>query len=118
MIEHKIVERTASQVDQVVYITTTAGDADTRVLAPYEQVIEVNSALGTLGIYMPPVASAKGRFYSIIALTGATKTVTVYDSTLAPSHDWPGDISLNANLDRVLLFSDGKRWWVISDMFT
>lgn len=114
----KAVQMMASNVDPRVKITTAAGDADIYKLAPYEQIVEVDSSLGTLSLYLPDVGESEGLEFSITALTGATKTVTVKELSSGNSLDWPGDSALNANLDRGLYKSDGKRWWVSVDQFT
>lgn len=116
MLPSRIVEQIASRVDNRLKITTGAGDADTYDLSPYEQIIEVDSTLGTLALYMPDVGACEGLEFSITALTGSTKTVTVYEKSSGNSLDWPGNISLNADYDRALLKCDGKRWWITSDM--
>lgn len=99
-------------------ITTVAGDADAYTLKPYERYVEVDSTLGTLALSLPPVAECEGLEFSITALTGATKTVTITPYATSESYDWPGNPALNANLDRVHFKSDGKRWWIVTDMFT
>lgn len=116
MLQFGKLEMIGGGVDERLKITTGAGDADAQTLYPYQQVVEVDSTLGTLTLSLPNVADARGRLYSITALKGATKTVTVQDQD--ESYDWAGDISLDADDDRVLLYSDGKRWWVLCDMFT
>ena len=64
---------------------------------------------GPISIYLPPVADAKGRLYSIIARNAdAVNTITVKD--LDDSECWPGDIVLNGKCDRCLLYSDGLAW--------
>jgi hypothetical protein len=68
---------------------------------------------GTVGesitITLPPVAEAKGRFYTIIA-----RTITgQFDITIKDKSDsecWAGDITLSAKCDAVLLYSDGLCW--------
>lgn len=60
-------------------------------------------------ITLPPVAEARGRFYSIVCRSiagGATVTVADKDD----SECWPGDIVLNTTCDRLLLYSDGLCW--------
>lgn len=118
MIPDKFIEQFVSNPDNRKKITTAAGDADTYALPVNEQIVEVNSTLGTLGLYMPDVGAAKGLTYSITALTGSTKTVTVYEKSSGNSLDWPANAALNADYDRILLQSDGKRWWIVTDQYT
>jgi len=59
-------------------------------------------------IVLPPVAEAKGRFYSIVVRAAdAVNTVTVSDRD--DSECWT-DIVLNNKCDRLLLYSDGLFW--------
>jgi hypothetical protein len=118
MLPRNAIEQMVSAVDRHLLITTAAGDADTDYLEPYQQIVEVDSTLGTTTVYLPDVGVCEGLEFSITALVGATKTVTVTEKSSGNSLDWPGNASLNADLDRVLYKSDGKRWWVITDQFT
>jgi len=64
---------------------------------------------GPITITLPPVAEAKGRFYSIIVRNAdAVNTVTITDND--DSECWTGDIVMNGKCDRVLLYSDGLSW--------
>jgi len=68
-----------------------------------------NGDTGAIIISLPPVAEAKGRFYSIIARNAdAVNTITVQD--LDDSECWVGDIVLNGKCDRLLMYSDGLAW--------
>ena len=68
------------------------------------------SAAAAIVITLPPVADAKGRFYSIIARAAtAVNTITIADHN-NDSECWQGDIVLNGQCDRVLLYSDGLAW--------
>lgn len=117
-IPRKMVEELGSRVDPRLLKTAVAGDADTLVLKPHEQNVVVDSTLGTVTVYLPDVAEAEGKEYSITAPVGNTKTVTVTEKASGNSQDFGGDYSLNAAYDRLLIKSDGVRWWVIDDMFT
>jgi hypothetical protein len=65
---------------------------------------------GAITVYLPPVAEAKGRFYSIICRNAdAANTVTIAD--LDDSECWPADIVMDGKCDRVLLYSDGLAWF-------
>lgn len=63
---------------------------------------------GNITLTLPPVAEAKGRWYSIIARGVSGGTVTIADKD--DSECWPGDIVLNTTCDRALLYSDGLSW--------
>jgi len=67
---------------------------------------------GPINIFLPPVAEAKGRWYSIIVRNAdAVNTVTICD--LDDSECWIGDIVLNGKCDRALMYSDGLAWMPI-----
>lgn len=66
---------------------------------------------GAFTVYLPPVAEAKGRFYSIVCRNAdAVNTITVAD--LDDSECWAGDVTLNSKCDRVLAYSDGLCWFM------
>lgn len=58
---------------------------------------------------LPPVAEAKGRFYSIVVRNAdIVNTVTIADRD--DSECWIQDIVLNGKCDRLLMYSDGLCW--------
>ncbi len=118
MQDPKFIENNFSSVSRKYRRASVAGDADTQALAAYQQDVIVDSTLGTLTVYLPDVSEAKGKIYSVTATTGGTKTVTVSEKASGNSLDWPGDSTLNADNDRGLYFSDGQKWWVLTDQFT
>lgn len=64
---------------------------------------------GPIILTLPPVADAKGRFYSIVARNAdAVNTITITDDN--DSECWIADIILNGKCDRALLYSDGLCW--------
>lgn len=64
---------------------------------------------GAITITLPPVAQAKGRFYSIICRNAdGTNTVTIADKD--DSECWAKDIVMDGKCDRLLLYSDGLAW--------
>jgi hypothetical protein len=66
---------------------------------------------GPITITLPPVADARGRFYSIVVRDAdAFNTVTVADDN--DSECWIQDIVLNSKCDKLLLYSDGLCWHV------
>jgi len=67
----------------------------------------VNTANDSWALTLPPVAEAAGRILSIYATVANSKTLTVQDQD--DSVGWT-DISLNADDEHVLLYSDGLRW--------
>jgi len=65
---------------------------------------------GPIVLTLPPVAEAKGRFYSIIVRNAdALNTVTVQDKD--DSECWIGDIVFDGKCDRGLFYSDGLAWF-------
>ena len=82
------------------------------VLRPY-------TVAAAVVITLPPVAAAKGRFYSIVArtITGVFY-ITVQDRD--DSEDWEGDFVLDAAGEGQLLYSDGLKWMLrtFSDITT
>jgi len=70
---------------------------------------------GPWSLTLPPVAEAKGRWYSVICRDAdAVNFITLQDKD--DSECWPGDIMLNGKCDRALLYSDGLAWYVISTL--
>jgi hypothetical protein len=64
---------------------------------------------GPITVTLPPVAEAKGRFYSIICRDAdAINTVTIADRD--DSECWLGDIVFDGKCDRALMYSDGLAW--------
>lgn len=64
---------------------------------------------GPITITLPPVAEARGRFYSIVVRDAdAVNTVTVTDRD--DSECWIGDIVMNSKCDRLLMYSDEMMW--------
>lgn len=74
-----------------------------------DYVLRPSSVGGAITITLPPVAEAKGRWYSIISRGGPSVTVQDMDD----SECWQGDIVLNGACDRCLLYSDGLAWHVM-----
>jgi hypothetical protein len=66
------------------------------------------SASSAIVITLPPVADAKGKFYSIYArLASGSNTITIAHKS--DSEGWT-NITLDAANEGVLLYSDGVRW--------
>lgn len=72
-----------------------------------DYVLRPDSSAGAFTVTLPPVAEAKGRFYSIISRGGPS--VTIQDNN-SDSECWLGNIVLNGKCDRCLLYSDGLAW--------
>ena len=66
---------------------------------------------GAITITLPPVAEAKGRWYSILVRNAdAVNTVTLADRD--DSECWGGDVVMNGRCDRVVAYSDGLAWFL------
>lgn len=86
-------------------------------LRTWDQVVRpaADGPTGPIIITLPPVAEAKGRWYSIIARNAdAVNTITIQDNN-DDSECWMGDIVFNGKCDRALLFSDGLAWHVMAN---
>lgn len=80
-------------------------------MANYDYVVRpsADGDSGPITLTLPPVAEAKGRFYSIIARNAdAVNTITIQDKD--DSECWVGDIEMNGKCDRLLIYSDGLAW--------
>ena len=87
-------------------------------MAVWDYVVRpsANGDSGPWILTLPPVAEAKGRWYSIICRNAdAINTITITDSPGAgglagDSECWLGDIVFNGKCDRALMYSDGLAW--------
>jgi hypothetical protein len=86
-----------------------AGPVDTYQMTTYDYVLRPDSQAKAFTITLPPVAEARGRWYSIV-VRRAGNNITVKDHD--DSECWPGDMILDTKCDRALLFSDGLTWLV------
>lgn len=78
------------------YVVRPAADTDT----------------GPITVTLPPVAEAKGRWYSILCRNAdAVNTITIADHN-DDSECWIADIVMNGKCDRLLAYSDGLAWFV------
>lgn len=88
-------------IDPAVDITMTTRDYVVRPSA--------SNASNAITVTLPPVAEAKGRFYSILARQAdAVNTITITDND--DSECWLADIVLDGKCDKILLYSDGLCW--------
>jgi hypothetical protein len=76
-----------------------------------DYVLRPDSSGGAITITLPPVAEAKGRFYSIISRGGPS--VTIEDNN-DDSECWQGDVVLDGACDRCLCYSDGLAWHIMN----
>jgi hypothetical protein len=84
--------------------------AATTVMTTSDYVVRpsADATTGPITLVLPPVAEAKGRFYSIVARAAdAVNTITITDRD--DSECW-GDIVMNSKCDSLLLYDDGLFW--------
>ena len=82
-------------------------------LTPRSQRVEITTTAdqADFAVTLPNVAEAAGCLISVALVTlGDDETVTLQDQD--ESYDW-NDLTLDAEDDGVLLFSDGHKWWII-----
>jgi len=74
-----------------------------------DYVLRPDATAGAIIVTLPPVALARGRFYSIVGRNlSITETLTITDQT--DSEQWEGDIVCIADGQGGLFYSDGLRW--------
>lgn len=106
MLERKIFED-QGVIPAVKFVTAAAS------LEVYEQCVRAtaNPTTGAYAITLPAVAQAAGKFFAIHTLDAdQTNKVTVQDRD--DSENW-ADLTLDAGANGCLLYSDGRRWWVV-----
>lgn len=105
-----MLEDKARQHDQQVvdkYHDPTA--AYTMTTRDYVMRPSANNATGAIILTLPPVAEAKGRWYSILPRDAdVVNTITITDQN--DSECWLEDIVLRAPCQPALLYSDGLYW--------
>lgn len=88
----------------------------TKALSVYEQIVVVGTTTGNITVTLPPVHKAVGKIYTVHTPTIGTDTNTcTLEDDNNDSVDWNGDYTLDADNDRISLFSDGRCWWVIDN---
>jgi len=79
-----------------------------------DYVVRPSALSAPMTIVLPPVAEAKGRFYSIVVRAAdAQNTITISDKD--DSECW-ADIVLDGKCDHVLLYSDGLYWHALGSL--
>jgi hypothetical protein len=109
-------EDRGAQHDKVIVDKYHGPNAD-YVMTTRDYVLrpEADGDSGAITITLPPVAEAKGRFYSICARNAdAVNTITIQDRD--ESECWPVDIVFNGKCDRALLYSDGLMWYALGEV--
>lgn len=75
-----------------------------------DYVVRTDSDDGTMDLILPSVVEAAGRIYAIHH-TNSSNNVTIKDQD--DSEDW-SDLTMAAADDNALLYSDGRKWWVLT----
>ena len=79
-----------------------------------DYVVRPSAVTAAMVIVLPPVAEAKGRFYSIVARAAdAVNTITITHKD--DSECWL-DIVFNSKCDSILLYSDGLKWFQLAQI--
>lgn len=102
MLEDKFAQHDKEVVDKFI------DPAASVEMTTSDYVVRPSAMTAPMVIVLPPVAEAKGRFYSIVVRhASAINTITVSDKD--DSECWQ-DIVLNSKCDRLLMYSDGLFW--------
>uniref|UniRef100_A0A6H1ZZ51 Uncharacterized protein n=2 Tax=viral metagenome TaxID=1070528 RepID=A0A6H1ZZ51_9ZZZZ len=110
-------EDRGAQHDKVV-VDKYIDPAASVIMTTFDYVIRpsADQTSGPIIIVLPPVAEAKGRFYSIVVRDAdVVNTITVSDKD--DSECW-ADIILNSKCDRLLMYSDGLCWHPLAAITT
>ena len=73
----------------------------------YDQRAHCDTTDGAFTVYLPEVASAMGKLYSIALITD-DGDLTIAD--LDDSRNWEGDYTLDDAGEHKLFYSDGEKW--------
>lgn len=116
MIEKGFVENSIVPLSKKV--VKLVGDADglTYYLSLLEQTVLVDATAGNVIVYLPNVTEAMGKLIAIHC-TNLTSPSTVAVRDNDESLNW-SDMSLTADNDCALLYSDGIKWWKVVDVTT
>jgi hypothetical protein len=79
-----------------------------------DYVVRPSAMTAPMVIVLPPVAEAKGRFYSIVARhASAQNTITITHKD--DSECWK-DVVFTSKCDCVLFYSDGLKWYQLASI--
>ena len=102
----------------VLYVDSTNVEDSAYYMSAEDLVIRAtaNTASDDYTLYLPPVVEAAGKFYAVHGTIANSKTITLAD--LDDSDDFDGDYTIDADNDGILLYSDGIRWWDVSNQIS
>lgn len=102
MLEKRFIEQD-TVIDKIAFAT------DDYEMSVRDYVVRADSTDGGFSITLPAVGDAAGRIYTIHFSTDSGD-VTIKDQD--ESEDW-SDLTMTAEDDGVVLYSDGRKWWVL-----
>lgn len=91
------------------------GGADNVDLTILNRVVVLTGTTGDLDINMPPVSEAAGRIFSIRSPDVGTDTNAVTVKDPHGSVDWGGNYTIDADDDHLVLYSDGQKWYELTN---
>lgn len=76
-----------------------------------DQLVHADTTDGAMTVYLPPVALAAGKFFSVALITdGGDLTIADLDD----SRNWEGDYTLDDAGEHKLFYSDGEKWYNVA----
>jgi len=96
------------------YVFPTA-NADYQITIRDRVVRATISGANTPTFTLPPVAEAVGLTITVSVDRADTAALTLEDYGSVDSFDWGGDYTLDADEDRITLYSDGRTWVVVDN---
>lgn len=101
--------------DQGVFQKRVDVTEDTE-LSITDRTVVVGALSANITLTLPPVGEAIGKVFSVHTPTAGTDTQAVtLEDHYNDSVDWNGDFTLDADDDRILLYSDGRAWHVLNN---
>lgn len=98
----------------VYHFAYTAANAGALTVTNAMACLTLDSTDGALTVTLPKVEQAAGLTFSFMCKTYSS-AITIQDND--DSDDWT-NISLDAAQDGALLYSDGRKWWVLVDNYS
>jgi len=103
MLENRFIEQ-----DKVAFVTGA------HPMSIRDYVVRADSTNGAFSLTLPPVTEAMGRIYAIhLSVWGGD--VTIQDQ--GDSEDWT-DMIMGVDNDGAVLYSDGRKWWILHKTIT
>jgi len=99
-------EKAAGEGSVSTYVTAAT------TLKPYQQAVIITTVAASFALTLPNVSEARGCFISVHLIDANANAVTLQDQD--ESLDW-ADKTLDADADGILLYSDGQKWWVVTN---